>query len=842
MHLVEPKPHLSTAPIVGLERPSVRGKFLYAGDEKFFVRGVTYGTFRPNAHGGEYDRGTVERDFAEMAKHHINTVRVYTVPPRWLLHTASRYGLRVMVGLPWEQHVAFLDDQNRIRSIEERVRTAARVCAGHPAILCYAIGNEIPASIVRWHGARRVEHFLKRLYQIVKAEDPGALVTYVNYPSTEYLRLDFVDLVSFNVYLESQDALERYLARLHNLAGNRPLLLAEVGLDSCRHGEAAQAASLDSQVRTAFTTGCGGAFVFAWTDEWYRGGGDIDDWAFGLTTRDRRPKPALTAASQTFAESPFPPGMDWPRVSVIVCSYNGGRTLGDCLEALCQIDYPDFEVIVVDDGSTDATPAVASEYDVRLIRTENRGLSSARNTGLMAATGEIVAYTDDDAYPDPHWLTYLAAMFQRTNHVGIGGPNIPPRGDGPIADCVANAPGGPVHVLLDDELAEHIPGCNMAFRRERLIEIGGFDPRYRVAGDDVDICWRLQERGWTIAFSPAAIVWHHRRNSIRGYWKQQQGYGKAETLLEQKWPERFNAVGHLCWAGRLYGKGLTEALGSRKGRIYGGTWGTAPFQSLYQPAPGIMASLPLLPEWYLVVAALAAVSALGLLWAPLFLALPLLAFGITVPLLQAGLSAADASFPDPSTTRRTRLKLWGLTTFLHLLQPLARLRGRLCFGSLPWRRRSWHRRVLPRPLSMSVWTERWQAVEDRLEAIEDRLKQNGAMVLRGGGYDRWDLTVRGGLLGNARIRMAVEEHGGGKQLARFRIWPACSPMGLYLTLPLAVLALAAALEGAGGAALPLGVVALTLAIRTLAECSVATASVLSAVARLEGREWTTPAT
>ena len=842
MHLVEPKPHLSTAPIVGLERPSVRGKFLYAGDEKFFVRGVTYGTFCPNAQGGEYDRGTVERDFAEMAKHHINTVRVYTVPPRWLLHTASRYGLRVMVGLPWEQHVAFLDDQNRIRSIEERVRTAARVCAGHPAILCYAIGNEIPASIVRWHGAPRVERFLKGLYQIVKAEDPGALVTYVNYPSTEYLRLDFVDLVSFNVYLESQDALERYLARLHNLAGNRPLLLAEVGLDSCRHGEAAQAASLDSQVRTAFTTGCGGAFVFAWTDEWYRGGGDIDDWAFGLTTRDRRPKPALTAVSQSFAESPFPPGTDWPRVSVIVCSYNGGRTLGDCLEALCQIDYPDFEVIVVDDGSTDATPAVASEYDVRLIRTENRGLSSARNTGLMAATGEIVAYTDDDAYPDPHWLTYLAAMFQRTNHAGIGGPNIPPRGDGPIADCVANAPGGPVHVLLDDELAEHIPGCNMAFRRERMIEIGGFDPRYRVAGDDVDICWRLQERGWTIAFSPAAIVWHHRRNSIRGYWKQQQGYGKAETLLEQKWPERFNAVGHLCWAGRLYGKGLTEALGSRKGRIYGGTWGTAPFQSLYQPAPGIMASLPLLPEWYLVVAALAAVSALGLLWAPLFLALPLLAFGITVPLLQAGLSAADASFPDPSTTRRTRLKLWGLTTFLHLLQPLARLRGRLCFGSLPWRRRSWHRRVLPRPLSMTVWTERWQAVEDRLEAIEDRLKQNGAMVLRGGGYDRWDLTVRGGLLGNARIRMAVEEHGGGKQLARFRIWPACSPMGLYLTLPLAVLALAAALEGAGGAALPLGVVALTLAIRTLAECSVATASVLSAVARLEGREWTTPAT
>src|SRR5439155_19857996 len=95
----------------------------------------------------------------------------------------------------------------------------------------------------------------------------------------------------------------------------------------------------------------------------------------------------------------------------------------------------------------------------RLIRTPNRGLSSARNTGLVAATGEIVAYLDDDAYPDPHWLTYLAATFLSTSHAGVGGPNVAPAGDGPIAECVARAPGGPVHVLVTDREAEHIPGC-----------------------------------------------------------------------------------------------------------------------------------------------------------------------------------------------------------------------------------------------------------------------------------------------------------------------------------------------------------------------------------------------
>ena len=172
----------------------------------------------------------------------------------------------------------------------------------------------------------------------------------------------------------------------------------------------------------------------------------------------------------------------------------------------------------------------------------------------------------------------------------MGGPNIPPDGDGPIAECIANAPGGPVHVLLSDGEAEHIPGCNMAFRRAALKAIGGFDPQFRTAGDDVDICWRLQQQGWTIGFSPGAMVWHHRRNSVRTYWKQQQGYGKAEALLERKWPEKYNAAGHVTWAGRVYGKGLASIFG-RGGRIYHGIWGAAPFQSIYQPAPGLWGSL-----------------------------------------------------------------------------------------------------------------------------------------------------------------------------------------------------------------------------------------------------------
>src|SRR5439155_7671930 len=99
----------------------------------------------------------------------------------------------------------------------------------------------------------------------------------------------------FNIYLESQERLEAYLARLHNLAGDRPVIMAEVGLDSRRHGVEAQARILDWQIRATFAAGCAGAFVFAWTDEWHRGGHDIDNSDFGLRARDGSPKPALAA-------------------------------------------------------------------------------------------------------------------------------------------------------------------------------------------------------------------------------------------------------------------------------------------------------------------------------------------------------------------------------------------------------------------------------------------------------------------------------------------------------------------------------------------------------------------
>ena len=821
------------------DRPQVRGKFLYWGGHKHYVRGVTYGTFRPNSNNELFPEPEVAfRDLSLIAASGFNAVRTYTTPPEWLFDQLEATGLRAMIGIPWEQHIAFLDSWKRARSIRRTARESIARCRRHPAVLSYAIGNEIPASIVRWHGRKAVTRFLETLYLEAKDVDPDGLVTYVNYPTTEFLELPFLDFAAYNVYLESREKLEPYLAKLHSLAGERPVVMAEVGLDSIRNGEAAQAESLEWQIRSTFAAGCAGAFAFKWTDEWYRGGNDILDWGFGLTTADRVPKPSLTTVSRAMQDAPLDgPGL-WPRISVVVCTYNGAATITDTLKALESLDYPDYEVIVVNDGSTDHTEQVARAFKWQVVTTPNAGLGSARNEGIRRATGEIVAFIDDDAYPDSHWLRYVARVLTTSDVFGVGGPNLLPPEDGMLAECISHAPGGPCHVLETDELAEHIPGCNMAFRKSALDAIDGFDTRFRAAGDDVDLCWRLQERGWNIGFHPSAVVWHHRRPSLRRYWKQQFGYGKAEALLERKWPEKYNRLGHIPWSGRIYGRGLTRDLGPVRQHVYQGTWGLAPFQSMYSRASATWLSLPLMPEWYLTILFLMGLVILSYSWSPLAASIPVLIVAVAAPLVQAVRSASSARL-ERRGTPLSGLVRRSVIVALHLLQPLARLHGRLSHGLTFWRRRGPSPSALCLPRVDTLWSETWRSSYEWLKRLEEALLDGGGVAFRGGDYDEWDLEIRGGFFGSVRVLMTVEEHGSGKQLLRFRARPILSQIEIAMVVIPGVLSTLAFADNSSVASSILALAAAVMLIWQVGDCSVAMTSYckgLEAISEIPGGE------
>ena len=240
-----------------------------------------------------------------MASAGFNTIRTYTAPSAALLDAAAQHDLRLIVGLPWPQHIPFLDSPTLAKQIRHEVVVSVRQVAGQPSVLMFAVGNEIPAGVVRWHGPRRVERFLRELYADVKDAAPDGLCTYVNFPPTEFLDLECFDVCAFNVYLHREPELRAYLARLQHLAGSKPLLLAEAGGDSIREGLDGQARVTSTHLRAAFTEGACGAIAYTWTDEWWRGGRPVDDWAFGLVDAARRPKPALAAVTHVLRTRRF---------------------------------------------------------------------------------------------------------------------------------------------------------------------------------------------------------------------------------------------------------------------------------------------------------------------------------------------------------------------------------------------------------------------------------------------------------------------------------------------------------------------------------------------------------
>jgi hypothetical protein len=298
----------------------------------------------------------------------------------------------------------------------------------------------------------------------------------------------------------------------------------------------------------------------------------------------------------------------------------------------------------------------------------------------------------------------------------------------------------------------------------------------------------------TIGFNAAAMVWHHRRNSLRAYVKQQVGYGEAEALLEAKWPEKYNVAGHVSWSGRLYGKGLTQAL-ARRARIYHGSWGQAPYQSVYEPAAPGLASVVLMPEWYLAILLLTGLALLGASWHPLAMVIPLVGLAVGASTAQAVLSATRARFTDPPRERGALAGLLALTALLHLVQPMARLRGRLRDGLTFWRRRGPRAFRWPRPFTLAFSTERWTAHDVRLRALEEALRARDSVVRRGGDFDRWDLEVRAGTLGRVRLFTATEEHGRGVQVVRYRGRPAARLAGVLVAV-LGLLAVGAGLDRA----------------------------------------------
>jgi glycosyltransferase involved in cell wall biosynthesis len=249
-------------------------------------------------------------------------------------------------------------------------------------------------------------------------------------------------------------------------------------------------------------------------------------------------------------------------LSVVICSLNGAAGVERCLNALSAQKDVDIQVIVVDDGSTDDTSKVAAEHGVTVLRHEtNRGLSAARNTGIAAATAQVVAFLDDDCEPEPEWARELIDAYE-DGVIGVGGPITPVapesfmqgflRRNNPLLPLELNLARGEgllyrlyLYVLRQWTLDERrdkrevytLVGANMSFRRQAIAETG-FDERFRFGGDDLDACLLLRRRfpAGRLVVTPDAVVRHHFKPSLPDTLRRSRSYGRGGARLYRKWP------------------------------------------------------------------------------------------------------------------------------------------------------------------------------------------------------------------------------------------------------------------------------------------------------------------
>jgi GT2 family glycosyltransferase len=802
-------------PVVAHETPSdipirsrwkAAGKFFRDGDTgaTIFVKAVTWGPFPPG------DTPDLDRELRRVrVELGANALRVYEPPGLEFLDRCAAAGLRVFIGFAWPHHVDFIADHRLFWDEKERFRRVAAEYRSHPALAGWLVANEIPAPLVRWMGPKKVNRALEKLIAAGREGDPEALFAYANYPSTEYLCPRGQDFVAFNIYLENRADYARYLRRLHHQAGDLPLLITEFGLDSRSHGEERQAETLVWHVTETARGGAAGTTLFAWSDRWHRGGKTIDDWDFGLTRRDGSAKPALTRVSGAWRDWLSPAdalaNVDFPRpkMSVVVCSYRGAALLRPCLESLRSLRYPNFEVILVNDGGDSAVAAVVREFpEVRAFDlAPHGGLSAARNLGAREATGEILVYTDDDCEADPDWLTWLAWAFAENDLAAAGGPNIPPPPENRLRAIVAAAPGGPAHVLLNDVEAEHLPGCNLAVRRAVWESVGGFDERFWTAGDDVDFCWRLIDAGHRIGFHPAAMVWHHRRFTVKAYLRQQVGYGRAEAMLMPLYPSRFGLRGGARWRGRVYAEGPAAWLAASGSRIYHGLRGGAPYQALYgQGSAHSPAALAL--DWMWVATGLALV-AIGIgfgTWLPLMMGIGMVAFTTGRAITQSRRAAVFPHFDG----LRSRI---GVTLLALIQGPLRsfrrwfgiwRLKPRIPgggeAGDLPVDTTAPKGRDLEADRAnhipgwtaeMAFWSERPVDRDEWLNLLQSHCAGVGLKLQPVAVTESADLAFETPTGHKQQVTTVVEYHDGGRSLLRVRVRTALPRRVLFsATIPL----------------------------------------------------------
>lgn len=226
-----------------------------------------------------------------------------------------------------------------------------------------------------------------------------------------------------------------------------------------------------------------------------------------------------------------------PGVSIIVPVRDQPNDLIECLQSLADLDYPPdkLEIIVVDDGSSENISGIVSPFNVRLIKLEkSRGPAAARNTGAEHSSGDVLAFLDADCIADKNWLRELIPFLQIEGIGAVGG----------LVDSYYKTRyldryeevssslnmGARLISEMGKESNFYVPSCNMLVSRKAFLATGGFTEGMQV-GEDVDFCWRMRDRGYSLLYIPYGKVAHKHRSRLFKMLQRRHSYGTSEAVL-----------------------------------------------------------------------------------------------------------------------------------------------------------------------------------------------------------------------------------------------------------------------------------------------------------------------
>ena len=227
-----------------------------------------------------------------------------------------------------------------------------------------------------------------------------------------------------------------------------------------------------------------------------------------------------------------------PSISIIIPAYNVADTIEECLSALLDQTVPrqQYEIVVINDGSTDRTEEIARKYDVRLVSQSNQGRAAAKNTGIREARGEFLLFIDADCVATRNWIEAITAPLANEEIVGVAG-TLRTWQKGIAARFTQIEYEDKYKRMGSRKYVDIVDTASAAYRKQVFEENGTFDSTLRWA-EDTDFSFRLAHKGYKMAFAPCAIVLHRHPESIFDYARRKWRYGYWRTVLYRRYPQK----------------------------------------------------------------------------------------------------------------------------------------------------------------------------------------------------------------------------------------------------------------------------------------------------------------